>query len=428
MMTFRFLFLVIAPLFFLNGVLLPQNWQVVESMPLPRYGMAVAADGGHIYLIGGLQQDLYTVPLQDSIARRVDVFDPFQFNWSRLPSLNQPRYNANALIYQGQLYVFNGRDLYDSLLTTVEKFNFQTQQWEVAFTGFNGARSESGTALYGDTLFQVGGSVLVPPYTLIGFVLLPNFQFIPSYSGGPQPQRMLPAVTARGDDIYVVGGIEVSPTTQVLKIDHRTLIFAQAPELNIARARSGAVTLRDTIWTMGGVNNLNQSIASVEYLAEGDTAWRFGNNLNIPREAHSAVQVNDNLFVFGGWNSSTSQPVAEVEGYIHNLPMELGSRPGRLQPQNLSLSIYPNPFNSGQTVRFFAPAAGKVCLELFNLTGQKVREIYSGRVTAGWSLVHWKMEQIGGGNLPSGVYFLKLELLSGNRSYGMSVLKTIYLK
>jgi len=426
-MNRRFLIRIIIFTFFLAGALFSQNWQVIDTMPAPRYGMALAADGGHIYLIGGLQQDLYTAPLQDSVARRVDVFDPFNFTWSRLPSLNQARYNANAVIYQGELYVFNGRDLSDSMLTTVEKFNSQTQQWETVLTNFSGARSETGTVLYGDTLFQIGGNVFSPPYNLIGIVLLPSFQALPGYySGGPQ--RVLPAVTARGDDIYVVGGIDVSPTTQVLKINRLTLAVNPAPELNSARARNAAVTLRDTIWTIGGVNNLNQSIASVEYLTDSDTVWHFGNSLAIPREALSAVQVNDNLFVFGGWNSSTSQPVAEVEVFIHNLPIGFSSFSGTLQPQTISLSAYPNPFNSAQTIRFFMPAAGEVRLELFNIAGQRMGEVFSGRVVAGWTSLHWRMENAVTGDLPSGVYFLRLRHLLTRRATGTAILKIIYLK
>ncbi len=410
------------------AVLFSQNWQIIDTMSLPRFGMALAADESHIYLIGGLKQDLYTNPMQDTVARRVDVFDHLHFSWSRLPSLNQPRYNASALIYQGELYVFNGRDLYDSLLTTVERFNFQTQQWEVVLTGFNGARSETGTVLFGDTLFQVGGSVVVPPYHLIGMVLIPAFQAIPSYSGGPQPQRVLPAVAALGDHIYVVGGIDVSPTTQVLKIDHRTLAMEQAPELNTARARNGAVALRDTLWTIGGVNSVNQSLASVEYLTQGDTAWHLGTGLAIAREGLSAVQVNDNLFVFGGWNSNTNQPVAEVEGFIHNMPVGFGSLSGRLQPQTVSISAYPNPFNSAQTIRYFMPASGNVRLELFNVAGQRVGEIYSGRAVPGWTYLHWEMKNAVPGDLPGGVYFLLLRYVLPHRAAGNAVLKIVYLK
>jgi len=72
---------------------------------------------------------------------------------------------------------------------------------------------------------------------------------------------------------------------------------------------------------------------------------------------------------------------------------------------NLYLSpAYPNPFNSTTTVEYALPFASAVTLNLYNLSGQRVETLVSGRIQAG---NHRKM--LDAGDLASGLYFVKLE-------------------
>ncbi|TKJ39715.1 hypothetical protein CEE37_10575 [candidate division LCP-89 bacterium B3_LCP] len=64
---------------------------------------------------------------------------------------------------------------------------------------------------------------------------------------------------------------------------------------------------------------------------------------------------------------------------------------------------YPNPFNPTTMLRFAIPVAGKVELEIFNVRGQRVAELYSGKVNAGWHRFEFD-----GSNLGSGIYFARL--------------------
>ena len=72
-------------------------------------------------------------------------------------------------------------------------------------------------------------------------------------------------------------------------------------------------------------------------------------------------------------------------------------------PREISLAVYPNPFNPVTTLRFELKDAGDVTLAIFNVNGQKVRELVHRRYDAGRYTVTFD-----GDELPSGIYFARL--------------------
>jgi len=70
----------------------------------------------------------------------------------------------------------------------------------------------------------------------------------------------------------------------------------------------------------------------------------------------------------------------------------------------LSISNYPNPFNSSTTLKYHLPVTGDVRLSVFDLSGRLVEELFSGRQPAGEYHYLWS-----GQSLPSGVYFIRLQ-------------------
>jgi len=63
---------------------------------------------------------------------------------------------------------------------------------------------------------------------------------------------------------------------------------------------------------------------------------------------------------------------------------------------------YPNPFNSSTTVSFILPKSGNVSIQAFNALGQKVENIFEGRLEAGKNEILWKPS-----NLSGGMYIIK---------------------
>lgn len=88
-------------------------------------------------------------------------------------------------------------------------------------------------------------------------------------------------------------------------------------------------------------------------------------------------------------------------------------------PTNYSLSQnYPNPFNPSTTIRFTIPERTQVKLDVYNLIGQKVKELVNGELEAGQYELTFD-----GSNLSSGVYLYRIQ--AGNFS---SVKKMLLMK
>jgi len=73
-------------------------------------------------------------------------------------------------------------------------------------------------------------------------------------------------------------------------------------------------------------------------------------------------------------------------------------------PQQISVNVYPNPFNSSATFSFTLPRTTPVTLSVFNTLGQRVRDMDFGQMAAGEHRYVFEA-----GALPSGVYLARVE-------------------
>jgi aminopeptidase N len=69
---------------------------------------------------------------------------------------------------------------------------------------------------------------------------------------------------------------------------------------------------------------------------------------------------------------------------------------------------YPNPFNAGTTLRYRLDKEAEVRLEVFNIAGQKVATVASGRQGPGSYTVRWNGRDDSGRTVGSGVYSCRL--------------------
>jgi uncharacterized repeat protein (TIGR01451 family) len=79
-------------------------------------------------------------------------------------------------------------------------------------------------------------------------------------------------------------------------------------------------------------------------------------------------------------------------------------------PQAVTLvRNYPNPFNPSTTIFFVLPARGHATISLYNMNGQKVRELLAKDLPAGAHTVAWDGRNSDGRIVSSGVYFAVLK-------------------
>ena len=88
-------------------------------------------------------------------------------------------------------------------------------------------------------------------------------------------------------------------------------------------------------------------------------------------------------------------------------------------PDNFGLaSAYPNPFNPTTTIGFQVPYSSNVILEIYDITGRKIRQLANNYYTPGYHSVVWDASDVS-----SGVYFVKMNADGFNASQKLMLIK-----
>lgn len=70
---------------------------------------------------------------------------------------------------------------------------------------------------------------------------------------------------------------------------------------------------------------------------------------------------------------------------------------------------FPNPFNSHTIIRYQSGKTSYVTISIYNSLGQKITTLYQGLVSAGEHSIAWSGKEQHGGEVPSGMYFVRFD-------------------
>jgi len=84
---------------------------------------------------------------------------------------------------------------------------------------------------------------------------------------------------------------------------------------------------------------------------------------------------------------------------------------------------YPNPFNPSTTIQYEIPKAGKVEVQIFDIGGQLIKNIYSETQKAGSQKVVWNGQNNSGARVASGLYIYTVKFENSVFSKKMILLK-----
>jgi len=109
-------------------------------------------------------------------------------------------------------------------------------------------------------------------------------------------------------------------------------------------------------------------------------------------------------------------------GYIkvNNYPV---SNTDLVQTPISSLIVYPNPFNPSTTLAFSTPKSIDVSIDLYNIKGQKVRNLHRGMLPGGNHQLVWDGKDNSGKGVGSGIYFARINAGSYIKNVKMVLMK-----
>lgn len=79
-------------------------------------------------------------------------------------------------------------------------------------------------------------------------------------------------------------------------------------------------------------------------------------------------------------------------------------------------TVRPMPARGNQEVVLYASSRQAVGLDVFDVAGRRVRQLYSGSIDAGETVVSWDGRLDGGAAAPSGIYWLRMSWRSGSQT------------
>lgn len=178
--------------------------------------------------------------------------------------------------------------------------------------------------------------------------------------------------------------------------------------------------------TRGAIKLCNSDMVTVDAVGWGDVDPEFceGNFLSPAtlQQGKSWERINhcdtdDNTNDFQLLDSPT--PTRSTTCY----PEDVDNNDFKENPQNLSLSVFPNPFNASVAISYEISNSGSVGLNIYNLQGQLVKTLIDEEQKIGNYNITWDGTDKNNQIVPSGVYFCKLQQKSQTK-----IKRLIFLK
>ena len=178
------------------------------------------------------------------------------------------------------------------------------------------------------------------------------------------------------------------------------------------RNEGSSFTVKDLnikISTLDHLIKIETDTINISSIAPGTTAEPT-NDINITVSSHFSGVLRLNFEIMSNgrtyWTESTSQTVT---GAAENIPL----------PLSYTLSQnYPNPFNPTTTIKYSLPQTSIATMKIYDILGKEVLTLINEEKSAGIYKVEFNES-----NLPSGIYFYKLQAGSFIESKKMILLK-----
>lgn len=217
------------------------KWTKIADMIHPRCEFGLCALDGYLYAMGGW--------MGDTIGCSIERYDPQLDRWEEVGDMPEPRFSMGVVAYGGLIYMVGGCSETTRFLKDVVSYNPRTQEWRI-LAPIATPRSQMGVAVVGEHLYVVGGKYKDTVLNTVERYTFKTDEW--TYAHAMKLNRSAAAVVALDGLVYAIGGLQPRVTpffraqstmAAVECYDPETMMWSECPALPESRAEAGAVVL-----------------------------------------------------------------------------------------------------------------------------------------------------------------------------------------
>ncbi len=237
------------------------------------------------------------------------------------------------------------------------------------------------------------------------------------------PASTTPAITEAGfmassGSKYLASFASMTPDNDDWLISRAFTIDAEASLSFMAKSITDSYGLeRFNVLVSNGSTDLNDfTVISGDTYVEAPLSWNsytYDLNAYAGQTVRFAIQcVSSDAFIF---MIDDIEVLAPNGTPISSDDVELAG--------NALLNNYPNPFNPETTIAFNVKDAGDVTIDIYNIKGQKVKQLVNDNYSTGIHTVVWNGQDDNNNKVSSGVYFYKMRSGKYSKTKKMILMK-----
>lgn len=320
--------------------------------------------------------------------------------------------------------------------------------WQLFNTGFETQAYISKLILIGDTLFAAHSTDAGLMPSGVYKTSITNIDWKPSGYGFPGNIYSVSSMVLSKGNVFYVGNQHSGTKGNIFMSKDKGKNWSAKPVENMidinclftsqdylyAGTANGIyyTTDLDTVWNIYGtdlsgyyvddiVNDNGKIFAAVDEIGiihsndNGDSWQNISYNLPLNNEFISNIKVIDG-YIYAGLGSNNG---------LWRIPIDATQvdENENIRQEYQLFQNYPNPFNAQTTIQFKIAKSDYIELNIYDVQGNYVKNLYSGTLIAGKYQIKWDSSNNLGHNVASGVYFYQIKTKNYNYVRKMQLIK-----
>ena len=242
-----------------------------------------------VYVLGGI--NVKNGPSQSTTYK----YDFCTDVWTLTPSLRQPLQRHVAVIFNDNIYVIGGIGIDNTLIDSVDVFNYQSNVWERCST-LPTPRYGCAAVVIAGGIYVIGGATVINQKTIHSNVVE---RYNPDTNDwdictSMNIARLDATATVSKRFIYVMGGTSIPRGDSINKIERfntATNVWSPVTDMPIPRTAHSAVSRKGFIYVAGGITR--STLDTIDSMNSADDRWMNHGKMSLPRKYFGFVIVTE---------------------------------------------------------------------------------------------------------------------------------------